>query len=82
MKAIAGKEGISVIASEFKYPVSVRWDGEQTGFWWNETCAMVLEVFGLPGNRFMSHPTQEVLIFYFKSEKDQFLCQTMLSDRC
>lgn len=70
-----------MIASEFKFPVKVSWDDKQTGAWWNETCAMVLEVFGLPGGRFMSHPTHDFMIFYFKSEKDQFLCQTMLSDR-
>ena len=81
MAEIVVKVEMTVIASEFKFPVQVSWDDKQTGAWWNETCAMVLEVFGLPGNRFMSHPTREYLIFYFKSEKDQFLCHTMLSDR-
>lgn len=61
--------------------VRVPWQTGQDGFWWNETCAMVLEVFGLPGERYTSHPTQDVMLFDFKSEKDASLCKILLSER-
>ena len=49
--------------------------------WWNECCAMVLEVFGLPGQRFMYHPYEDYMVFEFKSKKDHDLCRILLSER-
>lgn len=66
---------------EFKFPVIVKWHIGQGNIWWNETCAMVLEVFGLPGQRFYYTPSQNDMMFSFKNEKDQHLCQILLSDR-
>ena len=60
--------------------VSVPWQG-QTSHFWNETCADILEVFGLPGGRFTSHPTMDKMDFYFKSKKDADLCQILISER-
>ena len=61
--------------------VKVPWDDRQTGLWWNETCAMVIEVFGLPGGRYSSHPMHDVMLFNFKNEKDADLCKILLSER-
>lgn len=61
--------------------VTVLWDDRQTGFWWNETCAMVLEVFGLPGNRYESKPEHDCMSFTFKNKKDADLCKILLSER-
>jgi hypothetical protein len=60
--------------------VAVLWDN-QNGFWWNETCALVLEVFGLPGNRYESHPEEDCMTFTFKNKKDADLCRILLSER-
>ncbi len=60
--------------------ISVLWNN-QNGFWWNETCAMVLEVFGLPGGRYTSHPDQDSMTFIFKSKRDADLCRILLSER-
>ena len=60
--------------------VCIPWQN-QSGFWWNESCAMVLEVFGLPGERYTSHPTLENMDFYFANEKDAQLCRILLSER-
>jgi hypothetical protein len=40
---------------------------------WNETCAWAVEQFGLPGDRFTSHPTEDYMDFHFKDEKDAIL---------
>ena len=65
----------------FNFPVRVNWHTGQGDIWWNETCAMVLEVFGLPGDRFIYHPYTTHMTFEFNNEKDQHLCQILLSDR-
>ena len=49
--------------------------------WWNETCALVLEVFGLPGHRFVYTPSEDFMTFTFKSTKDADLCRILLSER-
>lgn len=63
-----------------EHDVRVDWDN-QNGFWWNETCSLVLEVFGLPGNRYESHPDSDYMLFTFKSKKDADLCRILLSER-
>ncbi len=65
----------------FKHTVRVNWTNEQGTIWWNETCAMVLEVFGLPGHRFVYHPHMDYMTFDFASEKDAIMCKILLSDR-
>ncbi len=68
------------IEKRFDYPVRLTWDNQSIP-WWNECCAMVLEVFGLPGNRFIYHPFEDYMEFHFKNEKDQKLCQIMFSEK-
>jgi hypothetical protein len=60
--------------------VSLPWQG-QDKYWWNEACADVLEVFGLPGDRFTSHPSTDKMDFYFKNERDAELCRILLSEK-
>ena len=71
-----------VVAKEqgFEHRLRLPWIG-QSNYWWNEACANVLEVFGLPGDRFTSHPTPDYMDFYFKSQKDYELCKILLSDK-
>ena len=42
---------------------------------WNETCAWAIEQFGLPGNKFETHATEDYMDFYFKDERDAILFQ-------
>lgn len=37
---------------------------------WDETCIRAIELFGLPGDRFITHLTSEYMDFIFKDEKD------------
>lgn len=70
-----------ITEKQFNYHVIVPWTIEQGTVWWNETCAMVLEVFGLPGHRFMYTPHLDYMIFKFTSKKDEQLCRILLSER-
>lgn len=47
---------------------------------WNEICAKVIEIFGLPGERYETSPAPNYLIFKFKTENDFRLCQILLSE--
>lgn len=64
----------------YVHVVRLPWQS-QTGDFWNTACADVLEVFGLPGDRFTSHPTTEYMDFYFKSSRDAEICKILLSER-
>ena len=61
--------------------VIVPWHTGQGALWWNETCAMVLEVFGLPGHRFVYTPNENFMTFKFNNQKDADLCRILLSER-
>ena len=66
----------------YPHPIRVNWYSDrQDAVWWNEVCAMVLEVFGLPGNKFIYHPYENYMEFLFASEKDAIICKILLSDR-
>lgn len=61
------------------HKILVPWK-DQSNVWWNETCANIIEVFGLPGNRYTTEVSVESMIFYFKNEKDAFMCNILISD--
>jgi len=60
--------------------VNLKWQ-LQDGKWWNESCAMVVEHFGLPGDRYTTEVSTECMKFFFKTEQDALMCNLLLSDR-
>ena len=60
--------------------ITINWNS-QNNQWWNETCADVLEVFGLPGGRFYYKPYPSHMTFTFKSLKDADLARILLSEK-
>ena len=38
---------------------------------WNEMCVWAIEHFGLPGNRFITHATEDYMEWMFNSAEDQ-----------
>jgi len=74
MGTLAAKENGQV------YIVSLPWRG-QSKYWWNEACADILEVFGLPGDRYTSHPSMDQMDFNFKSKRDADLCKILISEK-
>ncbi len=59
--------------------ISVPWE-QQSNIWWNEVCAKVVEQFGLPGDRYTSHPSENHMKFIFKNEQDAFMCKLLISE--
>lgn len=59
--------------------VTVLWEN-QSNTWWNETCADILDVFGLPGDRYTTEVSADSMKFHFKNNKDAFMCKIMISE--
>ena len=59
---------------EFQQSVSISlFDDNDDIVHWNEICWQTLELFGLPGDRYITGTTQNALTFYFKSAHDAVL---------
>ena len=67
--------------SDFLHEIKIDWTTEQGTIWWNETCADVLSVFGLPGKKYIYTPHADYMIFAFHDERDAIMCKILLSDR-
>lgn len=61
------------------HKIIVPWKS-QSDVWWNQTCANIIEVFGLPGGKYQTEVSTEAMIFYFKNEKDAFFCSILVSE--
>jgi hypothetical protein len=53
--------------------VRISWQENHDIPTWNETCAWAVEQFGLPGDKYKTHATEEYMDFYFKDERDAIL---------
>lgn len=54
--------------------VELVWEkGKDTDYFWNEACAWAVEHFGLPGENYMTHPTENNMKFLFKNQEDAIL---------
>lgn len=69
---------IMITASD--HEVYVDWTLERNGVYWNEVCASIIEVFGLPGGKYQSNATTDFMVFTFKSKKDAALCRILISE--
>jgi hypothetical protein len=63
---------------ETRYNIWIEWKYEKMP--WNEICAKVIEIFGLPGDRYSTSPSTHFLVFRFKSKKDFMLAEILLSE--
>ena len=41
---------------------------------WNEICAWVIEQYGLPGDKYEWHATEDTMDFIFTNERDALHC--------
>jgi hypothetical protein len=59
--------------------ITVPWEN-QPNIWWNETCATILEHFGLPGGKYTTELSEDFMHFHFENEQDAFMCKILVSD--
>jgi hypothetical protein len=63
------------------YPIKIEWEiGDGYGQPWNELCAVIIEKFGLPGNKYTTEVTNHWMIFHFKEQEDQLMAKLTLGD--
>ena len=57
--------------------VRISWETWHRHAKWNETFAQAVEQFGLPGDRYVTHATEDYMDFYFKDERDAIIFELM-----
>jgi len=74
---------ISTLKEEkFKYPVAVPWSPKtDTVTAWNEICAQGMELFGLPGDRYITDANVNDMTWWFASEHDALLMKLKFSEQ-
>ena len=63
-----------------KNQICVPWNGQST-VWWNETCARIIDHFGLPGDNYTTEVSEDNMKFFFNDEREALLCKIMISDQ-
>jgi len=53
-----------------QHVVRIPWRHNDTISRWDEVCIWAIEQFGLPGQRYTTHPTSEHMDFAFESSQD------------
>ena len=61
---------LQTLSSKQATRVRIPWKKGDTITSWNETCAWAIEQFGLPGEKFVTHPREEYMDFLFFDERD------------
>ena len=60
--------------------VTVPWEN-QPNVWWNETCASIIDHFGLPGGKYVTEVNENYMNFIFYDDRDALLCKIMISEK-
>ena len=80
VKTILGK---SILQDDlYKYPVVVPWSSKlDTVSAWNEICAQGMEMFGLPGGRYITDANVNDMTWYFRDPHDALLMTLKFSEQ-
>ena len=58
-----------------KYPIKIDWEIRDGYDSWNEICTVVIEKFGLPGEKYTTELSNDCMIFNFKEPEDALLAK-------
>jgi hypothetical protein len=71
----------SIEFAEFPYSVMIPWTPRMDNVMrWNEVCAQAMEVFGLPGDRYLTQANINHMTWYFKTEQEALLMRLKFSE--
>ncbi len=59
--------------------ICIPWKNQSNVFW-NETCAKIIEHFGLPGDKYTTEVSANEMKFFFKNDREALLCKIMISE--
>ena len=57
--------------------VRIPWQVNHDIHQWNRTCVWAVMKFGLPGDKYVTHATEEYMDFYFVDERDAIIFELM-----
>lgn len=67
---------------DFAYPVVIPWGSNlDTVSAWNEICAQGMELFGLPGHRYITDANVNDMTWWFRDPKDALLMTLKFSEQ-
>jgi hypothetical protein len=67
--------------AEYCYPVVIPWSAQlDTVTAWNEVCAQGMEMFGLPGNRYITEANVNDMTWWFCNEQDALIMTLKFSE--
>ena len=65
----------------YKYPVIIPWSSKlDTVSAWNEICAQGMEMFGLPGDRYITDANVNDMTWYFRDPHDALIMTLKFSE--
>jgi hypothetical protein len=80
VKTISGK--IILRDESYQYPVVIPWSAQvDTVTAWNEICAQGMEMFGLPGGRYITDANVTDMTWWFKDEQDALIMTLKFSEQ-
>lgn len=66
---------------EYCYPVIIPWSATLDSVSaWNEICAQGMEMFGLPGNRYITEANVNDMTWYFRDPRDALMMTLKFSE--
>ena len=66
---------------EFNYPVTVYWGrGDDTMDYWDRLCISSIELFGCPGDKFITDISADRMVWIFRDPKDAFIFKLKFSE--
>jgi hypothetical protein len=67
--------------AEYCYPVVIPWSSQlDTVTAWNEVCAQGMEMFGLPGGRYITEANVNDITWWFCNEQDALIMTLKFSE--
>ena len=67
--------------SAYHYHCTVPWQCQDNPmFYWDNLCAEAIELFGLPGDRYVTDISEQSMTWSFRSDKDAVLFRLKFSE--
>lgn len=60
--------------------ITVPWESK-SNHRWNDTCADIMENFGLPGGKYKTEVSHNSMNFIFYDERDALMCRLLVSEK-
>jgi len=78
---ILSRKNLKMREPKYLYHCTVPWtDRHNPMFYWDDLCANAVELFGLPGDRYITDISEQSMTWSFRSDKDAVLFRLKFSE--